>query len=246
MLWPRLLGYAADGLGLVSWPLFAARHPDLARLIKEVKSAGLTYLSRPALRDLVLAVRNGPDAAIVEAGSALGGSAIVLAAAKRRSQPLYLYDTFGMIPPPTDQDGPDAHHRYRTIVEGRSEGIGEEVYYGYRQDLREEVRDNLWGFGFIPDDDRIHLVQGTFEDMLDVDYEVAVAHVDCDWYQSVRVCLARIGPMVMPGGCIVVDDYDHWSGARRAVDRWLDETDSFRSRRRSRLQLVRVQSSEGA
>jgi asparagine synthase (glutamine-hydrolysing) len=60
----------------------------------------------------------------IEAGCALGGSAILLATVKNRRRPLHLFDVFGMIPAPTAEDTQEVHDRYRTIVEGKSSGIG--------------------------------------------------------------------------------------------------------------------------
>lgn len=239
--WPRLRGYARDALAHLRWPLFAARHRRLARLIIELRSCGLTYLTRMALADLALSVlADPPKGTVIEAGAALGGSTILLAAAKRPHQSLYVYDTFGMIPPPTDSDGTDAHERYDVIARGEAEGIGRNPYYGYRADLYDRVVENLRRFGYEPDEHRVVLVRGDFEETLHPEAPVAVAHIDCDWYRSVRTCLRRIGPKVLPGGRMVIDDYDHWSGARRAVDEWLEGADEFQVRRRSRLHVVRT------
>ena len=58
-----------------------------------------------------------------------------------------------------------------------------------------------------------------------VDGPVALAHIDVDWYDPVTVCLQRICPKLVPGGCVVVDDYNDWSGCARACE------DYFRERR---------------
>lgn len=47
-----------------------------------------------------------------------------LASIKKPKRHFSVYDVFGMIPPPTKEDTQDAHDRYRTIVEGKSIGIG--------------------------------------------------------------------------------------------------------------------------
>jgi hypothetical protein len=68
---------------------------------------------------------------------------------------------------------------------------------------------------------------------------VALAHLDGDWYESTRTCLTRIAPRLVPGGRIVLDDYDKWSGCRAAVDEYFAGRDGFRFERRSRLHVIR-------
>jgi hypothetical protein len=49
---------------------------------------------------------------------------------------------------------------------------------------------------------------------------MALAHIDVDWYEPVHVSLERIEPRLSPGGALVIDDYEDWSGCRRAVDEY--------------------------
>jgi hypothetical protein len=211
----------------------------LSRLARQVRDANLTYLDRKALVELGMAARRAPQGAVVEAGVALGGSAVMLAAGRRGGVPLLLFDVFATIPAPSVKDGADVKERYEEIRSGRSRGLGGELYYGYRDDLQVEVRDNLERFGFDPSIDDIELIKGRFEDTLRLDEPVALAHLDCDWYGSVKVCLQRLAPIIVPGGRFVVDDYDHWSGARRAVDEFVGHNRQFRAERHGRVHLVR-------
>ncbi|MGH3995778.1 MAG: TylF/MycF/NovP-related O-methyltransferase, partial [Pseudonocardiaceae bacterium] len=72
---------------------------------------------------------------------------------------------------------------------------------------------------------------------------VALAHVDADWYESVKTCLERIVPRLVEGGAIVLDDYDSWSGAKTATDEYLAAHPGLlRLERRSRVHLVRSHS----
>src|SRR5207244_2320137 len=50
---------------------------------------------------------------------------------------------------------------------------------------------------------------------------IVVLHLDGDWYDSVKVCLAHLYDRVSPGGIIQIDDYGHWQGARKAVDEFM-------------------------
>jgi hypothetical protein len=226
---------------------FAGPKPDERAgesIATAVRAASLTYLSHPALCDLYelarSAERDGRDGLFVEAGCALGGSAIVLAAAKRPERALWVYDVFDMIPPPSERDGSDVQARYQTIRDGQSTGIGGNTYYGYEKDLIGKVRENFARFNLPLDRNNVSLVKGLFQETMHFAQPIALAHIDGDWYDSVMTCLTRIGPALVPGGVMVIDDYDAWSGCRQAVDEFCAaHPDGYELRRRARVQLVR-------
>lgn len=221
--------------------LFRAwRHPPV---IKAVRADSLTYLTENALYDLyeqvALLERRGAEGILIEAGCALGGSAIVIAAAKSPERPLYVYDVFDLIPPPTDRDGPDVRDRYDVIKRGEARGVGGERYYGYEENLFETVTENFRTLGLPPEENTVHLKKGLFQDTLHVEEPVALAHIDGDWYESVMTCLRRIEPWLIPGGVLVVDDYHRWSGCRTAVDEYFsDKRDRYAFIERERLHIV--------
>src|SRR3546814_3177564 len=105
----------------------------------------LTYLSPTKLNRLEGALRevlrNDVRGDFVEFGIALGGSTIIIGKQARNSgRRFHGFDVFGMIPPPTsEKDGEKAKVRYEAIVNGASDGIGGDTYYGYRKDLYGEV-----------------------------------------------------------------------------------------------------------
>jgi asparagine synthase (glutamine-hydrolysing) len=218
---------------------------NLENLISAVDNHGLSYLGPEALKDLSLAVlaveKMRIPGSIIETGCALGGSAIVIAASKAKSRPLLVYDVFGLIPPPSDKDGADVHERYAEIASGRSAGLRGKPYYGYARELLGQVKDNFSANGFDTESNNISLIQGLYRDTLTVDAPVALAHIDCDWYESVRLCLERIAPRVSPGGVMVIDDYYHYSGCKAATDEFLNTGAGklFRKRKKSRLHLYR-------
>jgi predicted O-methyltransferase YrrM len=197
----------------------------VAAWIAEIRAANLSYCGPPKLENIAEAMLSVRAARVrgryLEAGVALGGSAILIGRMKPPGAPLDLYDVFAMIPPPGASDGEDAHRRYEEIRAGRSAGLGGNTYYGYMDDLHAQVIANLQRFGLDPRRHAIDTHPGLFEDTLHPRGPVAFAHVDCDWYDSVRVCIERIGPQLAPGGMIVFDDYSSYSGCKRAVDEWL-------------------------
>jgi hypothetical protein len=217
--------------------------PDVEEAIERARTEHLTYLRKNDLRELATIVAdvdaNQLPGLIVEAGTARGGSAIVMAAAKAPARGMKVYDVFGMIPAPSEHDGPDVHRRYEKIAGGEAKGVGGDTYYGYRDDLYEEVKASFSRLGVPVDEHNVELVQGLFEDTIDLDEPVAFAHLDGDWYESTLTCLERIAPLIVPGGRIVLDDYDHWSGCRRAVDEYFADRPGFRREHKAKLHVIR-------
>jgi len=213
--------------------------PHVEETIARVRREHLTYLAEENLRELAAMVIGAVPGLVIEAGTALGGSAIVMAAAKAPERPMKVYDVFGTIPPPGEHDGPDVHRRYATIAAGQARGVGGETYYGYRGDLYREVADSFGRLGVPTADHNVELIQGLFEDTIALDEPVAIAHLDGDWYESTMTCLTRIAPRLARGGRIVLDDYETWSGCRAAVDEYFTVHDGYRFEHRTRLHVVR-------
>jgi len=215
-------------------------------LCQKVINANLTYLDKQALIDLYETVKRieteKVQGRILEMGCALGGSAIVISLAKSPTRYFGIYDVFDLIPPPSKMDAEDIQNRYKEILLGNSKGIGGEVYYGYQKGLRGKVLANLKKFNITTKNNNIHLIQGLYEDTLHFtrDVTIAFAHIDCDWYESVKVCLERIIPRLSIGGVVVIDDYHTWSGCKNAVDEYfIDKNDCFKFEQKSRLHITK-------
>ena len=217
---------------------------DVEQVISRVREERLTFLGANHLRNLATCVcdieADGVPGVVIEAGTARGGSAIVIAAAKAPDRPMKVFDVFDMIPPPGDRDGADVHKRYLRIAGGTAKGLGGDVYYGYRENLDEEVRASFARLGVPLEDNGVELVKGLFQNTMEIAGPVAFAHLDGDWYDSTMTCLSRIAPRLSTGGRIVVDDYYAWSGCRRAVDDYFENRDGYRLLRRAKLHVVKV------
>jgi Macrocin-O-methyltransferase (TylF) len=215
-----------------------------AEVISRVCQEHLTLSKPPILTELAAAVEETEAAALeglfIEAGTALGGSAIVIATAKSPRRPMRVYDAFAMIPSPSDKDGEKVLQRYQKIVSGRARGVGGETYYGYRDDLHGEVTASFERYGLPLASYKVELIKGYFEDTLHVDEPVALAHLDGDWYESTMTCLRRIEPHLVPGGRLIIDDYFYWSGCRRAVDEYFDGRDGYELVKDLRLHVVKA------
>jgi len=162
-------------------------------------------------------VRDEVPGDIIECGVATGGTAALMAVAARHSRKqLWLYDSFEGLPP-------------AEAVDGRHAGR----YTGACRGSMDDVRATLARMHV--DLERVHLVKGWFEDTLPRAQvtQIALLHIDGDWYRSVRTTLEALYDRVAPGGYVVIDDYGYWPGCRIATDEFLRE-------RGIRVQLVRV------
>jgi O-methyltransferase len=52
---------------------------------------------------------------------------------------------------------------------------------------------------------------------------IALLRLDTDWYQSTYHELTHLYPRLAVGGVLIIDDYGHWQGARKAVDQYIRE-----------------------
>jgi hypothetical protein len=71
--------------------------------------------------------------------------------------------------------------------------------------------------------ERIVLVKGPVEKTRPdtVPESIALLRLDTDWYESTRHELTHLYPRLSSGGVLIVDDYGHWQGSRKAVDEFL-------------------------
>lgn len=199
---------------------------------REVVRDRLTYLPVEKLRRLERAILETKDVPgdLVEFGVALGGSGIILAHDSRIGRHFHGFDVFGMIPPPSsEKDDDKSKARYRVIKSGASAGIAGDEYYGYRPDLLSDVKASFARHGVPVEGTIIQLHKGLFEETWDgasID-SIALAHIDCDWYDPVAFCLKVCSEKLSDGGLIIIDDYNDYGGCRTAVDEFLRARPDF-------------------
>ena len=194
---------------------------------EEVRRRKLTYLTPDKFDSLYECIddvqKSETPGDFAEFGVALGGSGICLAKALNGKQRYVGFDVFSMIPPPSPADGEDVNSRYETIASGKSSGIGGDRYYGYIDNLLEVVKDNFISFGCNVDGGRVILVKGLFQDTLPLhgSINISLAHIDCDWYEPVLYCLNYTWPRLSAGGFVILDDYNDWSGCKKAANEFI-------------------------
>jgi hypothetical protein len=85
------------------------------------------------------------------------------------------------------------------------------------------VREAVLGTGYPPAN--VHFVPGRVEDTIPAQVPAAISllRLDTDWYESTRHELEHLFPRLTRGGVLILDDYGHWQGARKAADEYFCE-----------------------
>jgi O-methyltransferase len=166
----------------------------------------------------------GIPGAIVECGVWRGGCAMLMVLGLMEggdtSRDVWLYDTFEGMTEPDDRDS--------FLADGAQ---AEEML---RSSPKKGAAPDEWTVWCVADEadvltgiaqtcypaDRVHTVKGPVEETLLTKYPdcIAVARLDTDWYSSTRMEMEVLYERLSPGGVLILDDYDDWSGARSAVD----------------------------
>ncbi len=143
--------------------------------------------------------------AIAECGVLDGGTSALMAYATTASRrPIHMFDAWQGLPMTTPEDG-----------EGGVKWAGQVVGSPKRVAKCMEV------MGI--DAARLNYHVGWFNETFpktDLS-QVALLHIDCDFYEPTRLCLEHWYPRLTPGGFIQFDDYDSFIGCKQAVDEFL-------------------------
>jgi O-methyltransferase len=167
-------------------------------------------------------VTNNIQGDFVECGVWRGGSTMAavdtLIKAGDKSREIYLYDTYEGMSEPTEHD---------KVFTGT--GADELMNSSDRDDptsvwcysALEEVQNNVGSLKY--PSEKLHFVKGKVEDSIPatIPSKIALLRLDTDWYESTAHELKYLYPLLVPGGVIIIDDYGHWEGARKAVDEYI-------------------------
>jgi hypothetical protein len=171
-------------------------------------------------------VRRNIPGALVECGVWRGGSVLVMVERLKQlgvdDRDIYLFDTFAGMTAPTDVDVSPyiapATETWAATPPGEvawADLLGDPDLYGV-----EGVRRLLLETGY--PQDRLHFVVGPVEVTVpdQAPADIALLRLDTDWYESTAHELRYMYPLLSDGGVLIIDDYGHWQGARKAVDEY--------------------------
>jgi O-methyltransferase len=161
----------------------------------------------------------------VECGVYKGGNALI--AAKifdlyKINKKVYLFDTFtGMTKP--------GEHDLRTSDKSPSLtkylSLQQKDHTDWAYAPIEEVKENFRKIGLLKDN--VVFCKGKVESTLDqvsnIPKAISFLRLDTDWYESTKKELEVLYNKLVSGGILVIDDYGHFDGAKKAVDEYFEK-----------------------
>jgi hypothetical protein len=161
---------------------------------------------------------------IVECGVWRGGSmhavARTLTKAGDTSRELYLFDTFeGMSEPSAADVRPDGTTAAQLLA---THDRSSEIWaFASLDDVKA-------GFANVPyPAQKLHFLVGKVEDTIPdgLPEQIAILRLDTDWYESTKHELEHAYSRLSPGGVLIIDDYGHWAGSKKATDDFIASID---------------------
>lgn len=170
-------------------------------------------------------LKNNISGDFVECGVWRGGSSMLIAKLLNmynvKDRTIYLYDTFEGMSEPTKNDvdisGKDAESLMNKNVNNKETSVW--CYADFT-----DVNQNMLQTNYPPE--YIKLIKGKVEDTLPSELpksNLALLRLDTDWYESTKHELVHLYPLLVKDGVLIIDDYGHWQGCRKAVDEYFEE-----------------------
>ena len=174
------------------------------------------------LKSCYYVVENNIPGDFVECGVWRGGNAIL---AKKifehlnSDKKVWMFDTFEGMTAPTNVDIEAINQisAENKFAESQTTTHNEWCYASL-----EDVQKNCSDSGI--DIAALKFIKGDVCDTLkkpdNVPDKISVLRLDTDWYESTKAELEVLYPKLSNGGVLIIDDYGHWEGARKAVDEY--------------------------
>jgi O-methyltransferase len=219
--------FQADAAEMEARSRWVEHEPDFAPIMELARPYTMTSVERMfAMHQAVRYLEEARiEGAIVECGVWRGGSIMIAIATlnllKSCGREIFLFDTFEGLPKPDpilDVDIWDNKGHDGWILEARNAEASNWAYASLN-----DVRSNVLGLGY--PEKLIHFVKGMVERTIPGQSpdKIALLRLDTDWHSSTKHVLENLFPALVPGGVLIMDDYGHFMGARKAADDYFNE-----------------------
>ncbi len=195
---------------------------------EKVSSFTMTSVERgySLFKSVEYIVKNNIPGDFVECGVWKGGSCMLIAMAlelfEDTNRKIYLYDTYEGMPKPTEEDVISWNGR-SVLEKWEEDNSGIKDNFGSWAVGLEEVKTNI-SITEYPENNLIFVPGDVALTLKKVKpATIALLRLDTDWYASTVEELEILYPLVVEKGVLIIDDYGHFDGARKAVDEYFEK-----------------------
>ena len=132
---------------------------------------------------------------------------------------IFAYDTFeGMsAPQDVDIDFTGTSAKKRLLENKKCENLRNVHCFSTINSVKKNIskHTNLKNINFI-----IGPVEKSLQTEKNLPKKISILRLDTDWYASTKIELEILYPRLVRGGVLIIDDYGHWQGARKATDEY--------------------------
>ena len=168
------------------------------------------------------------DGDIIESGVFKGGNLILfkkMIDELSLNKKIYAYDPFEGMPNPGKYDKDLKDVDASSIYDKKK---SEEISWNFSS--LEEVKKNISKFKIDTNKD-FFFIKGKVENTLRINSnlpnKISLLRLDTDFYNSTKIELEILYPKLVKGGVLIIDDYGHWKGSKKAVDEYFKLDTNF-------------------
>ena len=202
---------------------FELENIEISKLYSMTGEKRMSYLTK----SIKYIFENKIDGDFVECGVWQGGNLILMQRlidhyGEKKS--IYGYDTFDGMTLPSEFDLDINNNKASNLLsnEKKVENLENENVWCYsgvktvKQNFTKHTKNNY-----------LKLIKGdvtnTLKNNENLPKNISLLRLDTDFYESTKIEMEILFPLVVKNGLIIVDDYGHWKGQKKAVDEYLNK-----------------------
>ena len=173
--------------------------------------------------------KNNIEGDLVECGVYKGGNIILfdyLLEKYQLSKKIFAYDTFEGMSEPSDIY---IHIKNNLPSQTKKNYEKNNIVWCYAS--LDEVKNNIKKFN-LQFENKFKFIKGDVLKTLKVKdnlpEKISLLRLDTDFYESTKIELEVLFPRLVKNGILIIDDYGHWKGAKKAVDEYFNLKENFK------------------
>lgn len=174
--------------------------------------------------------RNKIKGDFVECGIWRGGNSIAAKAIfniYNEKKELYLYDTFAGMTEPSKFDFRLKDSKRAVDTFNKTKLMDKNNWcYASLDDVKENIKKytgDLKNIKFIKGD-----ILKTLKIKKYIPKKISILRLDTDWYDSTKLEMEILYPLLEKNGVLIIDDYNYWAGSKKAIDEYFHDNPLFK------------------